>query len=551
MGLWLGTTATPVLAQALTGGAYHLADLAYQRQAAGDLSGALRLVEDALILAPEHPRLLALHQELLFASGVLDRADELNRHLLSLDPENPRLRIFRVYLLQRQGQTAAALAEAQQVLQTPTAPTDIQRQARLASADLLQALGRPAEALSVLEPVQGKQDPTLPSRLAFLHLAAGHLELAIENFEAALAQPREAAQRRTLLHGLCDAARAAKQPNVELTALEQLHTLDPADSQASLDLAYALLARQQDAEALHLFAAVLRPGSPAGAWLDAAYAAKRLGHRAEAIRFFSEGLDARDRAGIHEPERDFALRREVESLSRDAGLVFATTFRQGSLLPEVASQQKIVQEGLEAYWQPEILSGNGRNVQLFAQAFESLYSRGDGPIGGSTLQGSVGVRVKPLVSQNLVITAQKLLKMGQASLNDWLFRAACSWSGGQDLQPGKGDWPYWNLYTEGDSFAKTGHYIHQLELRVGHAWALPLGSTTFLAPHVVVAGDYDNRLGQKGAGGAGLGTSLRHWFRQDRHHAPASWIELTLQARAQVAGASRAGGLFVTLTTSF
>ncbi|MBI1752791.1 MAG: hypothetical protein HY014_14660 [Acidobacteria bacterium] len=541
-----------LLAQApapLDGEPYRLAEEAYRLQRNQDQNGALHAAESALALAPGHPQLLALKRELLFAMGRLEEAEAVNQRLLA---GNAEARLFLVYLRQRQGRLAEGLEAAGRLSADPAAPTDIRQKSRSALVDLLQALGRPGEALAALEGLDGEPALANQSRRAFLVLASGRPEAACAEFEKALAMGPAAEQRRTLLQGLCDAARGAKKKDLELKALEALRSDDPKDRRVALDLAYAYLARQRDAEALAQFRAALDAASPSGPWLDAGYAAKRAGQNAEAAECFSRGIEAREKAGERDPVLDFGLRREVEGLSRNGGLVSSTAYRQGGLLPGVESQQKVLQQGLEAYWQPEALARNGRMVQVFLQAFENLYSAGAGTTGGPTLQGAVGVRVKPFSSENLVVTAQKLIKAGRFAMDDWMFRAAYSLDRGLDLRPWQPDWNYWSFYTEGATFAKTGQYVHQAEIRAGHAWRLPAGDgRNVLSPHLVLAGDYDNRLQETSAGGLGAGVSLRRWFREDRSHAPASWVELTVQGRSRLGSAGRGGGLFVTLTCWF
>lgn len=555
-GLLLASFAGPALLaqapQALEGESYRLAEEAYRLQRNQDMPGAMRAAEGALALAPGHPQLLALKRELLFAVGRLEEAEAVNQSLMA---GNAEARLFLVYLRQRQGHLAEGLEAAGRLSADAAAPKDIRQKSRSAMVDLLQALGRPAEALEALTALEAMEgEPTLAdqSRRAFLVLATDRPEAACPEFEKALAMAPAAEQRRTLLQGLCDAARAAKKKDLELKALETLRSDDPKDRRVALDLAYAYLARQRDAEALAQFRAALDSASPSGPWLDAGYAAKRAGRNAEAAECFSRGIEAREKAGERDPVLDFGLRREVEGLSRSWGLVSSTAYRQGGLLPGVESQQKVLQQGLEAYWQPEALARDGRMVQVFLQAFENLYSAGAGTTGGPTLQGAVGVRVKPFSSENLVVTAQKLIKAGRFAMDDWMFRAAYSLDRGLDLRPWQPDWNYWSFYTEGATFAKTGQYVHQAEIRAGHAWRLPAGDgRNVLSPHLVLAGDYDNRLQETSAGGLGAGVSLRRWFREDRSHAPASWVELTVQGRSKLGSAGRGGGLFVTLTCWF
>lgn len=549
----LAATACCLSAQApLAGDAYRLAAEAYRLQGTGDPEGALRATEAALALAPGHPQLLTLKRDLLFATGQLEAAEAVNRTLMAHAPEAPGPHLFLAYLRQRQGRLEEALREARGVEALPSAPEAERRQASLLEADLLQALHRPKEALAILDALGGTPSLEVESRRAFLLLADGRPDPARQAFEAALALQPDPARRRTLLLGLRDAARSSHHPEVELKALQDLHAQDPASRQVALDLAYALLARHRDAEALAVFSKALDAHSPPGAWLDAGYAAQRLGRNREAATYFSRGLDARRAAGLQDPRLEYGLRREVESLERQWGLVSGTAYRQGGLVPGITSQQRILQEGLEAYWQPPVLAREGRMVQVFAQVFETLYSGSPGATGGPTLQGVIGVRAKPFATQNLVFAAQKLVRLGTFALDDWMFRGAYSLDEGLDLRPWQDDWPWWSLYTEGASFARSGRYLHQLEIRAGHAWRLPAaGGRNVLAPHLVLAGDYDSRLDPRYAGGVGAGASLRHWFREDAHHAPASWIELTLQGRAQLTSASRGGGIFLTLTCWF
>ncbi|BDU68788.1 peptidase [Geothrix oryzae] len=536
----------------LRGEAYRLAEESYRLQAAHDLAGALSLVDAALAKSKEHPQLLALKRDLLYAIGSLPEADALNEDLLAKAPGDAKLRLFRIYLRQRQGRLAEALEDATQLEGDSGISPGDRRQTRLVLADLFQAQGRHTEALKVLMPHSGEAELGVQARRAFLLLADGHHASACQAFQDALQLSPDADQRRTLLQGLCDAARKTNQADLELRALEDLRRLNPQDRHAALELAYAYVGRHRDAEALDHFSAGLDDQSLPGTWLDAAYAAKRLGKNSEAVRYFTRGMDARRASGQTSPEFDYGLRREVETLSRSWGLASGSFYRQSILLPGVASRDKLLQQGLEAYWQPEFLAQNGRMVQVFAQVFENLYSGNSATTGGPTLQGVVGVRAKPFSSENVVFTAEKLVALGRLSLNDWMFRAAYSADAGLDLRPWERDWNYWRLFTEGAAFAKTGQYVHQLEVRAGHAWRMKTSDgRDMLAPHLVLAGDFDNRVNPRYAGGFGIGASLRHWFREDRHHAPASWLELTLQARAQLGSADRGKGLFLTLTGWF
>jgi len=68
----------------------------------------------------------------------------------------------------------------------------------------------------------------------------------------------------------------------------------------------------------------------------------------------------------------------------------------------------------------------------------------------------------------------------------------------------------------------------------------------------VLGADYNSTLANdKKAVGAGLGLIARYWFNQDRYRAPSSFVELSLQYRARIAGDARAKGLFGRMTVSY
>ena len=536
----------------LVGEAHRRATEAYRCQGAGDLPGALAAVDAALALAPRHPQLLRLQVDLLVAAGQPERAEAPLQVLLDQRPGDPDLRLLRVGLLQRRGRLGDAAEEAAGILATPGLGAAHQQRARLTLADLEQAQGRPALALEALAPLD--RDPVLEvqSRRAFLLLASGRSEAACQAFEEALQLEPAPGHRAVLLRGLGDASRAALRPDLELRALEQLQAQDPGDRRAALELAYAYLARQRDADALAQFATALDEQSRPEAWLDAGYTAKRLGQNTLAAGLLSRGLALRKAAGLVDPEKDHRLRREVEQLERTWTFLATTAFRQGALLPGASAQEHLVQQGLEAAFQPRGWARDGRGAQLFAQAFENLRTGDGGATGGPSFQGVLGLRLKPFSTQNLVLSAQRLFRGGRTALDDWMFRAAWSLSEGLDLQPWQGHWPAWSLYAEGATFARTGHAVFQAEARVGHAWRPEaLGGGTVVTPHAVLAVDFDNQMLPRPAGGLGLGTSLRRWIGGTPRTAPAAWMELTLQARARISAAPRGGGLFATLSMSF
>jgi len=519
---------------------------AYRLQRAGDPHGALLAIERALQQAPGHPEWRRLKLDLLVDTGALAEAEALSSVLVTESPGDARLILQRVYLLQRLGRPEEAAQCGSRLLEPGTAP-GLQRSARLALADLRQAMGQPEAALAVLAPVAEDPDPEIQSRRGFILLRQGSAAEAGQAFALALQGDLEPAWRRSLLQGHLEAARKAGNQAGVVRDLEELQRLDPDNRALGLELAYAQLGVGHDPEAFAAFQAALGPGAPAGAWLDGAYAAKRLGRNREAMAWFSQGLEARRQLpgfqGDAEPE--FGLRREVEALDRVWGLSLGGYYRQGGLLPGAVAGQKVLQEGLDVYWQPMALARDGRNVQVFAEAFENAWSDRRETTGGPTVQLALGVRAKPFREQNLVIGVERLFRGGDLALSDWMLKAGFSIDRGVDLKPWASRWPFLSAYTEGDSLPRTGRYLHALEARWGESFRFDFAPATAWTPHLVLAGDYDNRNASTTATGLGAGVQVRTWFRDGTAKAPASWVEVSIQARARLTDSDREGGLFL------
>ena len=295
------------------------------------------------------------------------------------------------------------------------------------------------------------------------------------------------------------------------------------------------------------FRSGLGTGAPPGAWIDGAYTAKRLGRNQEAAAWFVQGLEVQRtlpdyRAGT---PAEFGLRREVETLNRTWGLALGSYYRQGGLLPGVFSTQKVLQQGVDLFWQPQALAANGRNVQVFAEVFENLWSADQATTGGPTVQWALGVRAKPFQEPNLVLGVEKLFRGGAQALDDWMLKAGYSFDRGVDLRPWDRRWGFWSVFTEGDSLPRKGRYLHTLEARWGESWRFESAPATAWTPHLVLAGDFDNRDPRETATGAGAGIQMRTWFRGGADTAPASWAEVSVQVRARLTDSNRQGGLFL------
>ncbi|MFC5495961.1 tetratricopeptide repeat protein [Caenimonas terrae] len=416
-------------------------------------------------------------------------------------------------------------------------------------------------------------------------LGAGRLADAQQAATAALAlEPGDAAllaQRGSIRKRLGDEAGAAEDfnaalatgrlaPAAEVGALADLGRKSEArnrfaqyqaDGQlrgtSDLDLAYLAARVGDDESARALFASADAAGKlPDSALQDSAYSSLRAGKDGEAVNYFKRTIDAADSLKLKlEPQMLFDTRRAVADITREGGIIASLMYRGGGTVVsgfgatrnEVGNRS--AQVGVEAYWRPFGYQ-NGRYVELFARGFETLYSQAGGATGGDSLQTALGVRWKPLSTQNLVLSLSRVFSKGAD--DDWLAQAGYSLDLGTDLRVDVDNW--WTTRVA----AEAGHYFQAKQdyglasVMVGKSYRLSGDGKTVAYPHAVVAAEYNSLLpSDKLSVAAGPGVSLRRWFREDKYAAPRSYIDFSLDYRFRLAGDERAKGLFFTSLVSY
>jgi hypothetical protein len=312
-----------------------------------------------------------------------------------------------------------------------------------------------------------------------------------------------------------------------------------------LDMAYARLKEKNDAEAVRMFKSgfAKTPGN-VYQYLDAGYAAKRVNDHDSEVEWFSRALDADQHADKHvfDEQQRFNYRRNNQEVSRRFGAVASVVYQGNGFGP--MNNFNVVQSALELYWQPEDGGDRyGRLLNFFVRGFENVWDGAGGTVGAQTMQGDAGVRYKPFSSVNLVLLADRMFRIGDLSSTDWVARWAYSDGTGGDLNIMQKHWAMWSVYTDGSYFTVTPQYIQSFEARYGHTWRWDaLSDRVTVTPHLVLSGDYTSLATQQTAVGYGPGISFRKWFREDAHHAPASWFDLTLQYRFEPTPSNRAHG---------
>ncbi len=525
--------------------------------AADDFAAALRLLPAG---SPEAWTLRLALADAALAAGRTSEAEAILTELLS---RRPTVSLFtqRGNLRLQRGDAAGALADFQAALRLgPTRPGEA-RTLRLAAADAAMAANQPQAALDLLGPLAGETSYAVASRIGFALLALDRKEEALAAFETARRLAPGATERtlatRTVIALMSELGRREEARVLLTEALADGSLAGASD----LDIAYLASGVGDDELALPYYEKAEAAGELKGrAYLDAAYAAKRRFRNAEAVEFFKAGIDAADAGEIElDPQYKFGLRREVADITRTWGAYLTVTYGavgvapSSTTAPTPSGGRNVGQIGAEVYWRPpEIGYRNGALVEVFARAFQTIYDERGGRTGPETLQGLVGVRWKPFSDWNLIFEGARLVKLGSASREDWLARAAFSAGEGTDLNVVDPHWTTWQVYGEADRFFETAQNVAVFEGRVGESFRLDAISDKLVAtPFLALGGSYDSSFADPGALGTGPGFALRYWFREDKYAAPRSYVDMNVQYRFRLAGDNRARGLFAGMTVSY
>jgi Tfp pilus assembly protein PilF len=523
-------------AQPLTPRAYRLADAAYKAIAAGDLPAAEGYATKALRVQPSSLQLSLLLLDVYLREGKIEEANTQADAMLRQYPNDGNVRAQHGFLEQRQQRYDLAVDDFSAALAQGQWDATQQRNLRLAWADSALMAHEPDQAAQALAPIEHEPDTSIQLRVAQLHLRNGDRKGALA--AAQIAQE----------HAATDDDRESASALIDLA---QQSEPDPRNEEAqkTLQKAYDLLRENKDDEALTEFQkGFALGGGKAGTYADAGYAAKRIGDNDQAVTLFEASMDADDHEHTFDDQRRFGYRREVQQLERTWGVVVSLPYQVSAF--SYQGTVSVLQPGIEAYWQPpKIGFQNGRIFQLFVRGYGTAYDGSGNVTGLPTLQGSVGARYKPLVDQNLVISAERLIRLGSLSQNDWLARLGYSSEAGNDLRVTEPSWRAWQVYAEADYFVHQGRYILYSQLRYGHTWAITrISDHLTVYPHVALIFDHDSKDQHETALSVGPGVQFRFWFRESRYSAPASWADLTVQYHIPLTSAARARGLAVQLT---
>jgi hypothetical protein len=420
------------------------------------------------------------------------------------------------------------------------------RGVRLALADALGAPGDAAARVVALEPLRFDTSFAVQSRLAYALDAANRREDAARAYGAAAAAsdvPSPGA-RSAMLRGRVYALSSLARSSETLAAARELADDENLTRDDAANLAYITAKFGDDPLAQRFFARAeaLQPVSGELA-LNAAYSARRAGDEEAAVRYLRRAVDGGEAASVGS-QALYGVRRELADLERRAGayasVFYDDTGTRSGRIPGAGSGN--LQVGGEVYYRP-LGYNDGRPLEVFVRAFQSLDSRRGDPTGAETLQGWIGGRYKPLASQNLVLEASALVALGSQALDDAMVRAAWSWTEGVDLRRDRDTSTMAQVYVDVAHLFGADTTFAVADVRYGRAFQ-PGGGNLIVAPFVGANLSYDSGLSTKAILGAGPGMWLRLWTREDTYRAPRSYIDLALQYRVRLAGDDRGEGLY-------
>ncbi|WP_156393190.1 NfrA family protein [Burkholderia sp. Leaf177] len=580
---------------------------AYDALKRGDTQTAIERARAAIGYAPDVPGARELLIDALMQANRFDEAEQAATDAISANPSALTPMLLRGAIRERLGRHEASRADFSEALRLQDETQQESRNGRIVIADMALATGDPQRALDALNGLEPNGDATdlminvrrqkarralsssvaatgsgdLPLPLldcvridsgilctlhpfdpAYAQYAAAARAYDQHDYALAVVQAREAVRiapddpvhRLLLIQALASNGDEAESRQ-EASNLIQSGMIDVLPS---VNAAYFASNAGQPALAARYYNEADRNQElPPSSLLDAGYANLNAGATPEAAGYFRRGIDANNNGDISlPPQQAYETRRTMSEVDRTWGVNASVGYRPtGDQTTFVASPgstgDKSVQAGAEAYWRPFGYL-DGHIVELYARAYETLYSKAGNTTGTPSLEGALGVRARPFASQNLVFAFERIVPLGSAVQPDWLGRIAYSNGFGTDLRVDTPSWWTGQLYAEG------GHYVTHPDNyatftgELGRSYRLDAIDPHLVAfPYAVLGGDYNTQINNRASMGAGVGLNLRYWFREDTYHAPRSFVDFSLQYRLKIVGDDRAKGVFFNASFSY
>lgn len=332
--------------------------------------------------------------------------------------------------------------------------------------------------------------------------------------------------------------------------IEELHPVQkkqPAKKRRhDAELGYAAYAQRDYKSAIQHFEQALKtsPGKR-DIRLQLAYAYKITGQNDLAVQNFKTAIDSGG--------QNFALRREVEQLENRFEVSSYAIYRdESSSTRQLGADLTRSQTGLEVSYQPENIGfRNGRKFQIYGRLLSAM-KQDSLAIDPDSHQGGIGLRLKPLANQNLVLSAERLVKVGEFARNDWMIRAGYSYDHGTDYQPDKAGWWSYSLYLDAALIDPSSPDIF-LTSQVTGGYSMTLAEGLVLQPRLTALGSWQkDSFRTASLFEAGPGVNIRYYFNETKYEAYRGYLDLTVEYRLKLSGNSVGGsGPIVGLTFHF
>lgn len=334
---------------------------------------------------------------------------------------------------------------------------------------------------------------------------------AIEQFTLAVDKDSD---NKTFLAALGYAYSGYNQPDQSIRILEKVVEKDPENLGLLKDLAYLNL-RKSDNKASKF-------------WFKQAIDSR-------AAQLGSNQVDV-----INKDNELTNLKREVRELDDNFNFTAYSGYRQNNNTVNSTGAPGILggiipsQGGVELNYRPPIIGlRDGRTFTVFSRMLWSM-EPDSFKVDSKTFQSTVGIRYKPFQTQNFNLSAEKLIKIGDNSQDNWLIRGMYGWTNGFDINPGKQYWNYTTLFGDLGYFVKSPAVLSFFgEARQGISYNL--SKNIVLTPHAVIDGRIQtNDVSNLSYLEAGGGLSLKFYFNQTIHSAPKSYIEFLFHYKAGI-----------------
>ena len=424
----------------------------------------------------------------------------------------------------RYAQAARAWAQAQAIEADPVTSLNL--------AKMQRHLGQFVEALATLD---GIKPAELPSDLQVQRLdeIASNLEEQNEPAKAleALTQANQLKQTPNRDYRIGLIYQKEKKLQEAIPYLEKATTAEPDNNHFNVALGYAYMQEKNYPETVRLFEGVIqRDPDYLKLYPDLAYSNMHLVNNDQAVDWFKRAIDNQPLYPVSTPAEAEKLREEIYKYRKEvskitnrydftAYLSYTTTKAGQSVAPGgvLGGGALPSQGGVEFAYQPPVIGFRDERIfQAFVRVLWNIKPtslRFD----EDSFQGGVGLRYKPLKTQNLFLWGERLFKLGNNALDTWLLRMLYSWNYGYDLKPGKPWWDYTYVYGDAAYFTNApGTWAYYAEFRQGVTFNF--NDKFLLTPHLVIDARYQDPLNLNSSYlEEGVGVSLKFLFLETRY----------------------------------